>query len=216
MGENDDEIYAKIKIGKYLVNQNVKVSEKAVDLLQKMLDYSPYTRLSAYDCLKHPWFDKDILGNKKDGLYVLFNECVKMIIRNEYKHEDFISLELLYDNLLKKNQGKLTNKDIEEYFNVNLKEFDSNEQLSYEDYLNKVLSEEMILSQTNVNKMFNIIDADKDGVLSINDYKQFFDMLLYKGETLGYILFSLETKSIDKDTFSKMIKDYNKYTIRAI
>lgn len=105
MGENDDEIYAKIKIGKYLVNQNVKVSEKAVDLLQKMLDYSPYTRLSAYDCLKHPWFDKDILGNKKDGLYVLFNECVKMIIRNEYKHEDFISLELLYDNLLKKNQG---------------------------------------------------------------------------------------------------------------
>ena len=41
-------------------------------------------------------------------------------------------------------------------------------------------------------------------------------MLLYKGETLGYILFSLETKSIDKDTFSKMIKDYNKYTIRAI
>ena len=34
MGENDDEIYAKIKIGKYLVNQNVKVSEKAVDLLQ--------------------------------------------------------------------------------------------------------------------------------------------------------------------------------------
>ena len=216
MGENDDEIYAKIKIGKYLVNQNVKVSEKAVDLLQKMLDYSPYTRLSAYDCLKHPWFDKDILGNKKDGLYVLFNECVKMIIRNEYKHEDFISLELLYDNLLKKNQGKLTNKDIEEYFNVNLKEIDSNEQLSYEDYLNKVLSEEMILSQTNVNKMFNIIDADKDGVLSINDYKQFFDMLLYKGETLGYILFSLETKSIDKDTFSKMIKDYNKYTIRAI
>ena len=216
MGENDDEIYAKIKIGKYLVNQNVKVSEKAVDLLQKMLDYSPYTRLSAYDCLKHPWFDKDILGNKKDGLYVLFNECVKMIIRNEYKHEDFISLELLYDNLLKKNQGKLTNKDIEEYFNVNLKEIDSNEQLSYEDYLNKVLSEEMILSQTNVNKMFNIIDADKDGVLSINDYKQFFDMLLYKGETLGYILFSLETKSIDKDTFSKMIKDYNKYTIRVI
>ena len=174
------------------MNQNVKISEKAVDLLQKMLDYSPYTRLSAYDCLKHPWFDKDILGNKKDGLYVLFNECVKMIIRNEYKHEDFISLELLYDNLLKKNQGKLTNKDIEEYFNVDLKEIDSNEQLSYEDYLNKVLSEEMILSQTNVNKMFNIIDADKDGVLSINDYKQFFDMLLYKGETLGYILFSLE------------------------
>ena len=55
-----------------------------------------------------------------------------MIIRNEYKHENFISLELLYDNLLKKNQGKLTNKDIEEYFNVNLKEIDSNEQLRME------------------------------------------------------------------------------------
>ena len=63
---------------------------------------------------------------------MLFNECVKMIIRNEYKHENFISLELLYDNLLKKNQGKLTNKDIEEYFNVNLKEIDSNEQLRME------------------------------------------------------------------------------------
>ena len=58
MGENDDEIYAKIKIRKYLVNQNVKVSEKAVDLLQKMLDYSPYMRLSAYDCL-------NILGSIK-------------------------------------------------------------------------------------------------------------------------------------------------------
>ena len=86
---------------------------------------------------------------------------------------------------------------------MDLKEIDSNEQLSYEDYLNKVLSEEMILSQTNVNKMFNIIDADKDGVLSINDYKQFFDMLLYKGETLGYILFSLRQKVLIKILFQK-------------
>ena len=212
MGENDDVIYAKIKIGKYLINQDAKVSEKAVELLQKMLDYSPYTRLSAYDCLKHPWFDKDILGNKKDGLFVLLNESVKMIIRNEYGHDDFISLELLYDNLLKKNQGKITNKEIEEYFNVKLKEIDTTVQISYEYFLKKVLSEELILNQTNVNKIFNIIDADKDGILTINDYKQFFGQLLYKGETLGYLIFSLETKSIDKDTFSKMIRDYYKYT----
>ena len=177
-----------------------------------MLDYSPYTRLSAYDCLKHPWFDKDILGNKKDGLFVLLNESVKMIIRNEYRHDDFISLELLYDNLLKKNQGKISNKEIEEYFNVKLKEIDTTVQISYEYFLKKVLSEELILNQTNVNKIFNIIDADKDGILTINDYKQFFGKLLYKGETLGYLIFSLETKSIDKDTFSKMIRDYYKYT----
>lgn len=93
---------------------------------------------------------------------MLLNESVKIIIRNEYRHDDFISLELLYDNLLKKNQGKISNKEIEEYFNVKLKEIDTTVQISYEYFLKKVLSEELILNQTNVNKIFNIIDADKD------------------------------------------------------
>ena len=44
MGENIDEIYAKIKIGKFIINPNVEVSPLALDLLKKMLDYSPYTR----------------------------------------------------------------------------------------------------------------------------------------------------------------------------
>ena len=96
-------------IGKYLVNQNVKVSEKAVDLLQKMLDYSPYTRLSAYDCLKHPWFDKDVLGEdvfdaigriytyERDTLGEVFTDLsdpVKIVNMLFY----IIGEEIMYDN----------------------------------------------------------------------------------------------------------------------
>ena len=211
MGENIDEIYAKIKIGKFIINPNVEVSPLAVDLLKKMLDYSPYTRLSAYDCLKHPWFDKDVLGEEKNGIFVLMNESVKMIIRNEYGHEDFISFEQLYDNLQNQNKGKIKNKDVEDYFNVDIKELDNGEVLSYKAFLKKVLSEEMILNQRNVIKIFNIIDEDKDGVLTTNDFKTFFTMLLYTGEKLGYLVISLESKSINKNSFSKMIRDYDKY-----
>ncbi len=211
MGENIDEIYAKIKIGKFIINPNVEVSPLAVDLLKKMLDYSPYTRLSAYDCLKHPWFDKDVLGEEKNGIFVLMNESVKMIIRNEYGHEDFISFEQLYDNLQNQNKGKIKNKDVEDYFNVDIKELDNGEVLSYKTFLKKVLSEEMILNQRNVIKIFNIIDEDKDGVLTTNDFKTFFTMLLYTGEKLGYLVISLESKSINKNSFSKMIRDYDKY-----
>ena len=77
--------------------------------------------------------------------------------------------------------------------------------------MKKVLSEEMILNQRNVIKIFNIIDEDKDGVLTTNDFKTFFTMLLYTGEKLGYLVISLESKSINKNSFSKMIRDYDKY-----
>ena len=139
------------------------------------------------------------------------NESVKMIIRNEYGHEDFISFEQLYDNLQNQNKGKIKNKDVEDYFNVDIKELDNGEVLSYKTFLKKVLSEEMILNQRNVIKIFNIIDEDKDGVLTTNDFKTFFTMLLYTGEKLGYLVISLESKSINKNSFSKMIRDYDKY-----
>ena len=69
----------------------------------------------------------------------------------------------------------------------------------------------MILNQRNVSKIFKIIDNDKDGVLTTNDFKTFFTLLLYTGEKLGYLVISLESKSINKNSFSKMIRDYDKY-----
>lgn len=56
-GENDAEILARVKVGRYKFNEHdwKGVSNEAKDLVRKLMAFDPHQRLSAEQALNHPW-----------------------------------------------------------------------------------------------------------------------------------------------------------------
>ncbi|CDJ52162.1 CAM kinase, CDPK family, putative [Eimeria brunetti] len=56
-GENDAEILARVKVGRYKFNEHdwKGVSSEAKDLVRKLMAFDPHQRLSAEQALNHPW-----------------------------------------------------------------------------------------------------------------------------------------------------------------
>ncbi|CDI75549.1 CAM kinase, CDPK family, putative [Eimeria praecox] len=56
-GENDAEILARVKVGRYKFNEQdwKGVSNEAKDLVRKLMAFDPHQRLSAEQALNHPW-----------------------------------------------------------------------------------------------------------------------------------------------------------------
>lgn len=211
-GESEQEVMAKIKIGNFEINNNTRhISDDAVDLIKKMLDVSQYTRMNAYDLLSHSFFKENPISKDKIGLIALLQESVKMIIKNEYFFDDFSSLKSLYNQLNIKYNHSLSYHKLQEIFQVEIKEIESDEPLSFQEFIVKILSEEMVLNSNNISEMFSFIDIDKDGVLSTYDYKEFFTFLLYSGETLGYFLLSLESTRMTPKEFEDHLRNYKMY-----
>jgi calcium-dependent protein kinase len=56
-GINDEEIIKKVKRGKFSTDEEewADISTDAIDLVSKLLDYNPDSRLSAKEALQHKW-----------------------------------------------------------------------------------------------------------------------------------------------------------------
>jgi len=81
-GDNDDEIYERIKIGKYDLKSPPfdKISENAKDLIKKTLTLDFTKRINAEQALNHPWFKE----NKSKELYnkVKHSYTIKQLLNN--------------------------------------------------------------------------------------------------------------------------------------
>ena len=91
-GEDDDEIFKKVAIGKYDLESPPfnKLSKNAIDLIKKLLTMDINRRINAEQALNHPWF-KD---NKSKELYnrINSNETIRILIENlkSYKRTSII------------------------------------------------------------------------------------------------------------------------------
>lgn len=56
-GSNDEQIIKKVKEGKYRTDEEEwhNISEEAIDILNKLLQYNPNNRISAAEALQHKW-----------------------------------------------------------------------------------------------------------------------------------------------------------------
>lgn len=77
---NMNELHEMIMSAKYTLKD--EISEKARDLLSKILEKDPKKRLLTTDILKHGWFD-DI-----DASIEIFNEQEKNQIKNEFTYNE--------------------------------------------------------------------------------------------------------------------------------
>ena len=81
LGLTQQQLYENIKSGKYRTEgkEYEAISQKAKDLIRKMLELNPTKRLSASDCLKTPFFE--VLNNNKETI----PDLLPSVISNIYK-----------------------------------------------------------------------------------------------------------------------------------
>jgi serine/threonine protein kinase len=229
-GDNIDEIYSKIKKGKFNLNdtniKGEKISQPAKDLLSKMLLYSTKDRPSAYQCLHHPWFQNNIIPKERNGIVALTKCAVIIIIRYVYHKTEFNSVKSLYEELLNKKRKVYIN-DIYIYLSARFdnKQFDKNtlnKELTYNDFCKYLLNTNLVLTDSNISYAFEYIDKAKDNLLTLNDFQRIFKFIFFsefKDEiteqlnriTMGYYFISLENKSMCFPEFKQHINNYKQY-----
>lgn len=70
-GKDDIEIMEKVSSGKYSLSsaEFQAISAEAKDLIRKMLEYNPKTRISALDSINHDWFRK-VMGTQEGEINI--------------------------------------------------------------------------------------------------------------------------------------------------
>ena len=133
-GNSNMEIFEKIKknepiFNKYLFNN---ISQNAIDFIKKCLVKNPKDRLSAKECLLHPWIEpifKHIHSDSflKDNLilnFASYNKCPqfkKLILKylvSNMGHTELGPYKSAFYAFDFKNQGIVTKKDIKQIFNL--------------------------------------------------------------------------------------------------
>ena len=97
-GEDDDDIFHAISIGKYDTSSEVfqKLSNNAKDLLNKLLMYNQSERITAKDALSHPWFNTEEFQTLY-RTHTLNKNSVKIMMNNleYYKSNNIIKCAAL-------------------------------------------------------------------------------------------------------------------------
>ena len=167
-GQDENEIFTKIKKCKYDMNDDVwkNISNEAKDLIKHMLVYEE-ERYTAKEVLAHPWFN--LVNNIKDKkLNIDFN------VFKKYTEENNLKKIIHYFIATRLNEEEI--KELNELF----KKFDTNldGQISYEEF-EKVFFEYQnksnLIAQNDIKNFFKAVDFNKNGMI---DYSEFIAVCL--------------------------------------
>ena len=164
-GQSDQEIMKKVRIGKFSFSDPCwsNVSDKAKDMISKLLTYDPEHRPSAEQCLQHPWILEMSQSTVDQNLAMGALSNLKTFRADQKLKQAtfaFIASQLLtkgeQENLAKifkaidKNgDGKLSKEEIMD---------------GYDQFFGKNLDKD------DIEKMFDAVDIDKSGFI---DYSEF-------------------------------------------
>ena len=208
--DTDDEIFKKIKVGKYHLKGSVwnEISKEAIDLISALLTKDIDTRLSATKALNHAWFQNMFSDKNKDLLeYQRKNfpaTHLKAIIGNikSFRAEKKLqqaALAYIVHNLAKVD-------DIKELKNVFLAfDLDGDGRLT-KDELIKGMSQVMTKGEAiqDVEKIMQVIDVDKNGYI---EYEEFLRASLNKEKLLSKDNIKLAFDLFDKDGSGSISKE---------
>jgi calcium-dependent protein kinase len=130
-GNTDDEIYARVKDGKFSLDSEEwdEISDEAKDLLRNSLKKDLNKRYSCEDALNHSWFKKFAIKETKDiNIEILKKAIINLkdfradqklqqaalafIVRYQAKREEINDLRKLFMELNEKGDGRLTKEDL--------------------------------------------------------------------------------------------------------
>ena len=156
--DNDLEIMRMIKIGKYNMFSRIwdQVSIEAKDLLKGMLCYEPDKRMTAQQCLQHPWFMVDMvedLGAK----YQRQNNLHENHHHHGHQHT--------HQKKDRESMYQLTNQEIQNAL-ANMKTFKVTQKLKQATYAYIVTHLLTKAEKKPLAKLFTELNRESDGCLS--------------------------------------------------
>ena len=193
-GSNNKSIYYKISTYKFDFPENKwnNISDEAKDLIKKIL-VPEDERISANDILKHDWFKKvEVIERKnlnfdieKFNNYVQMNKLKKMVFTFITSRLDDIELNDIKNTFL---------------------EFDSNKDgmITLEEFKNGLIKLNIGTGAFDIQNMFNEIDTDKNGVI---DYTEFLSAAIEQNKILKERKLFEAFQEFDVDGTNKISKD---------
>lgn len=203
--KTDEEIFSKIKLGKFKFPEGSNVSQDAKDLISLMLTMNPDTRPTADQILKHQWFQKSRaktfdLSSELNTLQHLaaFNaktEFQKAILLYFVSYfdlkEEKTKLLKLFKEMDTDHDGQLDreeivaafdtlNKDKDVRLNVEelFRQIDVNKtnRVDFTEFLLATVNYKQDIHEKELRQIFNSIDRDKSGFLTREEVAQFFSL----------------------------------------
>ena len=190
-GENEEEIFASIKNGKYSFNKDQfsNVSENCKDLIRRLLNPNKSKRIKASEALKHKFFkdnyDSNIINKIDKNLLKKILEVKKL----PSKFHELIEAYLCF-NFIKKDEEK----QLTEAFRA----FDhkGKNRLSYNDFRKTFEENGVDISKEKIFKIIDIIDSDGNNLI---EYQEFLRAMCDKKELYSDKNLESVFNSIDKE-----------------
>ena len=193
-GSNDQDIMKKVRVGKFSFSDACwsNISDKAKNLISKLLTYDPETRPAAEEALKHPWIT-EMSSQQVDSSVAMGALSNLKNFRADQKLKQatfaFIASQLLTKNekenlakifkaIDKNGDGKLSKEEILE---------------GYDKFFGKTMDKEDVL------KMFEAVDIDNSGFI---DYSEFVVASMNEKQLLTDEKLLSAFKMFDKVSFS--------------
>lgn len=202
----DQEIFKKIKKGEFKFPEKItQISPDAKDLIIKMLTMDPNMRPTAQECLKHTWFSKmrtndEEMNHQIETLnlleafqtknnfqkaillyYVTFFDLkeerakmLKLFKEFDVDHDGQISKEEILNSYKKYSKIPNAEEMVEKIFNK--VDVNHHDQINFTEFMMAACDFHKCLSESELKKIFNIIDKNGDGTLSVDEIAEFFKL----------------------------------------
>ena len=166
-GLTQQQLYENIKSGKYRTEgkEYEAISQKAKDLIRKMLELNPTKRLSASDCLKTPFFE--VLNNNKETIPDLLHSVISNIYKLNAREKiqqatiGFIVHHIQYSEQVEKL------RNIFEFLDI-----DKDGELTHEEIRKAILKifPDEYMTEEKINYIIDKMDENNDGVVSYEEF----------------------------------------------
>ena len=203
-GANNEEIMNSILKGTYDLKSPPfdKISNNALDLIQKLLTVDVEKRISAKEALNHPWFKENnskeiyneildesivekLLTNLKNykKSSILQETALAYLVHNFPQMKDVINSCKLFNQIDVNGDGKITEKEL------------------YDGLRGKIKSESL---EEDVKKIYQKLDMDDDGYI---EYEEFVRAAVTKEKFMGDNVLKFAFRFFDKDNSGKITFD---------
>ena len=190
-GQSDQEIMKKVRLGTVSFDDRIwsSISDRAKDFISKLLTYKQEDRPTAEEALKHPWLTElaslqldetltlSVLDNMKDFRVdqTLKQATYAFIASQLLTKQERDNLARVFRTFDKNGDGKLDMDEVK---------------TGYIDHYGKILSDE------DVEKMFNAVDTDRSGYI---DYSEFVVAAMNERQLTSNDKLQAAFKMFDKD-----------------